>query len=112
MYQDFKQLKITVEENGIATVRIPTAGSVGRRQSEIHKEVASVWRHLDEDESVTVVIVTGAGDEFYRSANIQGLKSIPGLDKEQTFELAQRLSKEGNDIVYGLINIDLSLIHI
>ena len=110
MYQDFKQLKITVEENGIATVRIPTAGSAGRRQSEIHKEVASVWRHLDEDESVTVVIVTGAEDEFYRSANVQGLKSIPGLDKEQTFELAQRLAKEGNDIVYGLINIDKPVI--
>ena len=110
MYQDFKQLKITVEENGIATVRIPTAGSAGRRQSEIHKEVASVWRHLDEDEAVSVVIVTGAEDEFYRSANIQGLKSIPSLDKENTFELAQRLAKEGNDIVYGIINIDKPVI--
>ena len=56
------------------------------------------------------MIVTGAEDEFYRSANIHGLKSIPGLDKEQTFELAQRLSKEGNDIVYGLINIDKPVI--
>ena len=110
MYGGFTHLNITVDEDGIATVRIPSPGSIGRQQAEIHKEVAAIWRHLDDDDRVRAIIVTGAGDEFYRSANIQGLKSIPGLSKDDTFELAQRLGKEGNDIVYGIINIDKPVI--
>ena len=47
---------------------------------------------------------------FTEAQTFKGLKSIPSLDKENTFELAQRLAKEGNDIVYGIINIDKPVI--
>lgn len=105
-YGEYEQLTIDVDEMGVATVVIPTAGSSGRRQAEIHREVASIWTSLGDDTSVRSVLVTGAEDEFYRSANIDGLKAIPALDKEATFDLVQRLSKEGSDIVYRLIELD------
>lgn len=109
-YTDFEHLQVEVDDLGIATVSIPTVGSTGRRQAEIHKEVAAIWRRLDDDQAVRSILITGADDEFYRSADIHGLKAIPGLDKEATFELAQRLAKEGNDIVYGIVNLDKPLV--
>jgi enoyl-CoA hydratase len=109
-YTDFEHLGVEVDNLGIATVTIPTAGSTGRRQAEIHKEVAAIWRRLGDDEEVRSVLVAGADDEFYCSANIHGLKAIPGLDKEATFELAQRLAKEGSDIVYGIVDLDKPIV--
>lgn len=105
-YDDFEHLDIEVDDIGVATVTIPEAGSAGRGQAAIHREVAAIWRHLDDDGDVRSVLITGAGDEFYCSANIHGLKAIPDLGKEETFELAQRLSKEGSDIVSGVVDID------
>ena len=105
-YRDFEHLSIEVDDIGIATVAIPEAGSSGHRQAAIHKEVASIWTSLGEDTDVRSILVTGAGEDFYRSADINGLKAIPGLDKETTFELVQRLSKEGSDIIYRLIELD------
>ena len=105
-YGRYEHLGVEVDEVGVATVTIPPPGSNGRRQAAIHKEVADIWLDLGADDRVQSILVTGAGDEFYRSADVGGLKAIPGLDKETTFELAQRLSKEGTDIVYRILELD------
>lgn len=105
-YSGYEHVRIVVDDIGVATVAIPTAGSSGRRQAEIHREVASIWTALGDDPDCRSILVTGAGDEFYRSADIGGLRAIPTLDKESTFELVQRLAKEGSDIVYRLIELD------
>lgn len=105
-YRDYDHLGVEVDDLGVATVVIPTAGSSGRRQAAIHREVASIWTALGDDPAVRSVLVTGAEDEFYRSADLGGLKAIPGLDKEATFDVVQRLAKEGADIVYRLIELD------
>jgi enoyl-CoA hydratase len=56
------------------------------------------------------VVVTGEGDEFYRSADAGGLRAIPDLPKDETFTLLQRMSREGVDIVYRLIELDKPVI--
>lgn len=109
-YSDYTNLRISVDERGVAVVEIPVAGSTGRRQAEIHKEVSTIWTRLGDDPEVKSILVTGAGEEFYRSADVDGLKAIPGLDKEATFELLQRLSKEGLDIVYRIVELDKPVI--
>ncbi|MCP5033915.1 MAG: enoyl-CoA hydratase [Actinomycetia bacterium] len=109
-YSDYTSLGITVDQEGVAVVEIPVAGSAGRRQAEVHKEVSTIWTRLGDDDDVKAILVTGAGDEFYCSADIQGLKAFPGIDKETTFELIQRLSKEGLDIVYRMVELDKPIV--
>jgi enoyl-CoA hydratase len=104
-YDAFEQLTVEVE-GGVALVRIPEAGSVGRRQAAIHREVSEIWPALGRDDDVGAVVVTGAGDDFYVSADIGGLRAIPGLDKETTFTVLQRMSREGIDIVYRMVELD------
>jgi enoyl-CoA hydratase len=108
-YSEFEHLTIEVEER-IALVTIPVAGSSGRRQAAIHREVARVWTALGDDPDTRVVVVTGTDPDFYRSANLSGLKAIPGLGKEETFTLLQRMSREGVDIVYRLIELEKPVI--
>ena len=104
-YQSFEQLKVTVDD-GVAVVTIPSPGSSGRRQAAVHAEVAKIWRAIGEDAAVRCVVVTGEAQEFYVSADAGGLAAIPGIAKEQTFELLQRMLGEGRDIVYGIIELD------
>jgi enoyl-CoA hydratase len=104
-YAAFEHLTIAVQD-GVALVRIPAPGSVGRRQAAIHREVAEIWPALGRDDDVRAVVVTGAGDEFYVSADLGGLRAIPGLDKETTFTVLQRMSREGIDIVYRMVELD------
>lgn len=105
-YSSFDQLTITVDEDGLALVTIPTAGSEGRRQAQIHLEVSKVWDALRDDPAVNAVVVTGAGDEFYCSADINGLRAFPAMPKEDAFNVLQRVSREGMDIVYRLVELE------
>lgn len=109
-YAEFENLDIEVHDDGVAVVRIPVAGSVGRHQAAIHRDISRVWTALGEDPAVKVIVVTGAGDEFYRSADLAGLAAIPGLGKEETFTLLQRVSREGVDIVYRMVELDKPVI--
>jgi enoyl-CoA hydratase len=68
--------------------------------------VSRVWAALGADPEVRSVLVTGSGDEFYRSADAGGLKAIPGIPKEESFVLLQRMLGEGRDIVYGIVELD------
>lgn len=104
-YDEFEQLGIDVS-GGVATVAIPSPGSVGRAQAAVHREVSRIWPVLGDDPDVRAVLVTGAGDEFYRSADAGGLKAIPSIPKEESFALLQRMLGEGRDIVYGIVELD------
>lgn len=105
VHQEFEHLQIELDA-GIALVRIPTVGSAGRLQAAVHREVSLLWRAMADDEDVRVVVVTGAGSDFYQSADIGGVKAIPGIPKEQTYTLLQRMVGEGRRIVYDLIEMD------
>lgn len=109
-YSEYQHLRISVDELGVATVAIPVVGSVGRRQAEIHREISTVWTRLGEDRAVRSILVTGEGDEFYVSADIHGVKAIPGMSKEDTFDLLQRMAKEGVDIVYKMVELDKPIV--
>jgi enoyl-CoA hydratase len=108
-YAEYEYLTIEVDE-GIAVLTIPVAGSVGRVQAGIHREVARIWRTLGEDPDVRVVVVTGTDPDFYVSADASGLRAIPGIPKEDAFDLLQRMFGEGKDIVYGMVELDKPII--
>jgi enoyl-CoA hydratase len=108
-YAEYQHLTIEVDD-GIAVVTIPVAGSVGRVQAGIHREVARIWRALGEDPDVRVVVVTGTGPDFYQSADASGLRAIPAIPKEEAFDLLQRMLGEGKDIVYGMVELDKPIV--
>lgn len=109
-YDGYEQLTIDVDDVGVAVITIPLVGSAGPRQAHVHREMATVWDAVRDDPAVKAIVVTGEADEFYVSADLNGLRAIPGLGKEETFELLQRVSREGQDIVYRMVELEKPLV--
>lgn len=71
----------------------------------MHRALTEVWREIDADESVSVVIVTGAGRAFSAGGDLD-LVSRMNAD----FETRIRVWKEARDMVYNMIGCSKPII--
>jgi enoyl-CoA hydratase len=64
-----------------------------------HREITYVWREVDEDPDVDVVVITGAGKAFSAGGDFDMVEQI--IDD---FDTRARTWKEARDLVYNIIN--------
>jgi enoyl-CoA hydratase len=71
----------------------------------MHAEMAEIWRTVDRDPNVRVVLVTGAGRVFSAGGDI-------ALEEEALNDIDARLRsmREATDIVYGMVNLDKPIV--
>ena len=67
--------------------------------ADMHGELAEVWRAIDADESVSVVILRGAGKGFSAGGDFDLVESMT-VD----YHARVRVWKEARDLVYNVIN--------
>jgi enoyl-CoA hydratase len=65
----------------------------------MHRDLAGVWRAIDQDDSVSVVLVRGDGDHFSSGGDFSLIEKM--ITDEATLI---RVWKEASDLVYNLIN--------
>ncbi len=65
----------------------------------MHGDLASVWRTIDEDEAVSAVILRGSGRAFSSGGDLDLVEDIAN-----DFAVRSRLWKEARDLVYNVIN--------
>ncbi len=65
----------------------------------MHRELAEIWRVIDEDHSVNCAILTGAGKAFSAGGDFEMIEEI--IDDYNT---RIKVWKEARDIVYNVIN--------
>ena len=70
-----------------------------------HKELAYIWRDIDDDPSINAVILTGAGKAFSSGGDFSMIEKV--IDD---FDYRANTWKEARDLVYNVINCSKPII--
>jgi enoyl-CoA hydratase len=97
--RDFASLQFLAPEAGILELVISNKGRVNAATEAMHRDLAQVWRSIDIDDAVRVVVVRGEGSNFSSGGDFDMIGRM--IDDEATLI---RVWKEASDLVYNLIN--------
>jgi enoyl-CoA hydratase len=97
--QEFPSLDFADRDGGILEIVIANPGKHNSADEGMHRDLALVWRHVDLDEMVRVVLVRGAGKHFSSGGDFDLIERM--IEDDATLI---RLWKEASDLVYNLIN--------
>jgi enoyl-CoA hydratase len=97
--RDFPSLQFHAPEPGMLELVIANEGRLNAATEAMHRDLALVWRSVDTDDAVRVVLVRGEGAHFSSGGDFNMIERM--IDDEATLI---RVWKEAGDLVYNLIN--------
>lgn len=97
--REFSSLQFHAPEAGILELVIANKGRLNAATEAMHRDLATVWRIIDSDDAVRVVIVRGEGENFSSGGDFDMIDRM--IEDEATLI---RVWKEASDLVYNLIN--------
>ena len=97
--QDFASLQFLSPEDGILELVMSNKGRLNAATEAMHRDLAQVWRSIDIDDAVRVVVVRGEGANFSSGGDFDMIERM--IEDEATLI---RVWKEAGDLVYNLIN--------
>jgi len=97
--RDFPSLQFLAPEPGILELVIANPGRLNAATEGMHRDLAQVWRSVDTDDAVRVVVVHGEGANFSSGGDFAMIERM--IEDEATLI---RVWKEASDLVYNLIN--------
>jgi enoyl-CoA hydratase len=98
-YSCYTSLKVELHDHGIAEVILGEAGKLPAADAAGHGELADIWRDLDRDPAVSVIVVRGQDKGFSAGGTLDLVAAM--VDE---FAHRARVWKEARDIVYNMIN--------
>jgi enoyl-CoA hydratase len=98
-YSRYTNLKVELHEHGIAEVILGEPGKLPAADVAGHGELADIWRDLDRDPAVSVIVVRGQDKGFSAGGTLDLVAAMV-----DDFEHRARVWKEARDIVYNMIN--------
>ncbi|WP_249115825.1 enoyl-CoA hydratase/isomerase family protein [Azoarcus sp. L1K30] len=98
-YTRYTSLQLVRHDRGIVELVMGRDGKLPAADHAGHGELADIWRDLDRDPEVAVIIVRGQAKGFSAGGTLE----LVG-DMVEHFEHRARVWKEARDIVYNMIN--------
>ncbi|WP_142279477.1 enoyl-CoA hydratase/isomerase family protein [Mycobacterium arosiense] len=98
LYSQFCALRCSYVEPGVLEIVLQGAG-LNAVDAQMHRDLARVWRVVDEDPRASVIVVRGAGAGFCAGAQFDLLEEMAA-----NFATRTRLLREARDLVYNLID--------
>jgi len=97
--REFPSLQFHAPEAGILEIVISNPSRMNSATEAMHTDLARVWRAIDVDDDVRVVVVRGDGENFSSGGDF-------GMIERMIADQATliRVWKEASDLVYNLIN--------
>ncbi len=97
--KEFPSLQFSNEESGILELVMSNQGRLNAATEDMHRDLAQVWRSIDVDPAVRVVVIRGEGSNFSSGGDFDMIERM--IEDEATL---LRVWKEASDLVYNLIN--------
>ena len=97
--REFSSLQFLAPEPGILELVMANKGRLNAATEAMHRDLALVWRTVDTDDAVRVVVVRGEGSNFSSGGDFDMIHRM--IEDEATLI---RVWKEASDLVYNLIN--------
>jgi enoyl-CoA hydratase len=83
----------------VLEIVIAKAGRLNAADEAMHRDLAQIWRRIDEDGEVRAVLVRGQGEHFSSGGDFAMIERM--IQDEATLV---RVWKEASDLVYNLVN--------
>jgi len=96
---DFASLGFEQPAQGILEMVIANEERQNSATESMHRDLAMIWRAVDVDDAVRVVLVRGAGDHFSSGGDFSMIERM--IEDEATL---LRVWKEASDLVYNMVN--------
>src|SRR5213593_3067346 len=104
-YSDFQHLLFDLKPNGVLLVTLNRPDVLNATNARMHWELTQIWKTIDDDPAVKVVLVTGAGKAFSAGGDMEMIELMAG----NAAAVAQAM-REAGDIVYNMINLDKPIV--
>ena len=103
-YAEYQHLRFDLKPNGVLLVTMDRP-PVNATDARLHWELTQIWKTVDGDPKVRVVLVTGAGNAFSAGGDISMLDKMAGNARE-----VSQAMREAADIVYNMVNLDKPIV--
>lgn len=104
-HSQFPSLSFEQVQEDILEIVLEKPGRLNAADADMHGHLAYVWREIDMDPDVAVVIVRGGGKGFSAGGDFDLIESM--IEEEETL---LRVWKEAKDLVYNVINCSKPII--
>jgi enoyl-CoA hydratase len=98
-YEEFASLQFARPDEGILELVMSTPGKLNAAGHAMHRDLARVWRAVDDDTETRAVVVRGEGKAFSSGGDLDLVS-----DMAEDFAVRTRVFREARDLVYGLLD--------
>ncbi len=98
-YAPFSQLAFDRPSEGVLRLTLEAPGRLNAVDAASHRQLAEVWRAIDDDPGVRAVLVRGAGKNFSSGGDFELVEALT-----RDFDMRMRVFHEARDLVYNVLN--------
>ncbi|HJV84652.1 MAG TPA: enoyl-CoA hydratase/isomerase family protein [Noviherbaspirillum sp.] len=98
-YSRYEQLKFDRPHPRVLRITISSPLKLNAMTARLHREVSEIWRDVDDDPSISAVIITGGQNSFSAGGDLNHERKVC-----DDYDMRMQAMKEARDLVYGMIN--------
>jgi enoyl-CoA hydratase len=104
-YSRYERLKFDRPHPRVLRITMTSTIKLNAMDERLHTEVSTIWRDVDADPSVSVVIITGAGNAFSAGGDLAHEQIV-----QQHHEMRMQVMREAREIVLGMVQCSKPII--